>query len=173
MPIYEYGCRTCSHTFEQFFQRSSTADAQTAPPCPMCTGAATERRISQVAFLKPGTAGVGRAAYPTSWEEVRGGDPETVRYWQRRVENDRKEEARDPELVGLRERAALQAWNQEHPPAGSTTPGSPASSAGGDAHEARPQGAQGVPFITPGAGHAHGPGHQHTHAPATGTGGTA
>lgn len=140
MPIYECRCEACGHLFEHFSRGMTAAGDQTAPPCPECSGGPATRVISAVAFIKQGTPGIGRAAYPTSWEQLGGGDPDTIRHWQRRVERDQKEEARHPELVKLREEAASVRWRQVHP--------EPDGSAG-----QTPDWRQ-IPFIKPEAAHS-------------------
>ena len=40
MPLFEYACRTCEHTFEWLTRGGST------PECPSCHGASLEKRQS-------------------------------------------------------------------------------------------------------------------------------
>lgn len=50
MPIYEYACRACGHTFEEWQKMSD-------PPvgrCPKCKKRKVEKLISQTAFLLKG-----------------------------------------------------------------------------------------------------------------------
>jgi putative FmdB family regulatory protein len=149
MPIYEYRCESCTHLFDSFVQSIGAATTQAAPDCPACSDGPATRVISRVAFIRPGTAGVGRAAYPTSWEQTGRGNAETIRYWQRRVERERSEEARDPELAGVRGEAAADRWRQAHPgPAA-------AGSATSDSDAGRAADWRQIPYINPGAGHAH------------------
>lgn len=42
MPMYEYRCRDCGHAFEELRKLDDAA----SPPCPKCTSAKTERRLS-------------------------------------------------------------------------------------------------------------------------------
>lgn len=44
MPIYEYRCANCDHTYEEFL-RSSTAEA---PPCPECKSVDVKRLWSSI-----------------------------------------------------------------------------------------------------------------------------
>jgi putative FmdB family regulatory protein len=41
MPLYEYACRTCSHTFEEFVTVSGESEVR----CPECQGAELDRLI--------------------------------------------------------------------------------------------------------------------------------
>src|SRR5690606_36421842 len=41
MPLYEYKCRTCDHTFERIVKLGET------PPCPECGAAEPERLFSR------------------------------------------------------------------------------------------------------------------------------
>jgi len=42
--------------------------------------------------------GPGRAAWPTSWADTNGGDPETLHYWRKRIEREAELEEKYPEL---------------------------------------------------------------------------
>lgn len=42
MPLYEYRCRGCSHTFEEFVPAASESGVR----CPECEGAELERLIA-------------------------------------------------------------------------------------------------------------------------------
>lgn len=53
MPIYEYACRTCAHSFETLVRGSEE------PNCPHCQGADLERALST--FAVGGPAAPGRA----------------------------------------------------------------------------------------------------------------
>ncbi|HIC90445.1 MAG TPA: zinc ribbon domain-containing protein, partial [Anaerolineae bacterium] len=48
MPIYEYRCRSCGHSFSRFFRTLCEAEAG-SPPCPACGKANVRRLLSQVA----------------------------------------------------------------------------------------------------------------------------
>jgi putative FmdB family regulatory protein len=41
MPLYEYTCRKCSHTFEEFVPASGESEVR----CPECQGAELDRLI--------------------------------------------------------------------------------------------------------------------------------
>lgn len=165
MPIYEYRCGVCAHRFEQFYSSMAVGAEHATLSCSECASGTATRVISSVAFIRPGTAGIGRSGYPTSWEQTNGGDSRTIRYWQRRVEREQAEEARHPELVGLREQAAAGRWQQEHPPTPrrETAQSPSSSSAAAPAPDWRH-----VPFIKPGAAppgalHAHPHPHPNPH----------
>ncbi|GIV77224.1 zinc ribbon domain-containing protein [Litorilinea aerophila] len=51
MPIYEYTCLDCSHTYSHFWPSIRAAGESPPPPCPQCGSEQTERVISQVAVL--------------------------------------------------------------------------------------------------------------------------
>ena len=44
MPLYDYDCRTCGHTFEALVRGGST------PSCPKCNGQDLERLLSSFAM---------------------------------------------------------------------------------------------------------------------------
>lgn len=111
MPLYEYECAECGARFERLLSIS----ASVTPGCGGCGSRAVRRLVSRPALLRHVDVGVGRAAYPISWEQTGGGDRETVLHWQRRVEHERRQEAANPELVGLRASAADARWRQAHP----------------------------------------------------------
>ena len=94
MPIYDYACG-CGYRFETLVK---TADAP-APACPAC-GGVPRRRPSRVALMGQATLPPGRDQAPRSWEQVNGGDRETVRHWQRTLERRQKIEEKYPELAG-------------------------------------------------------------------------
>lgn len=45
MPIYEYRCQECGHTYEKLMRLGATE----APPCPACGSTGARRLISMVA----------------------------------------------------------------------------------------------------------------------------
>jgi putative FmdB family regulatory protein len=94
MPIYEYRCSSCGRLLE------ALVFGHTPTPAPQCTecGLVTTRIISLVALGKHADPGPGRAAWPSTWRAVDGGNPEAIRYWRRRIERELKEEERNPEL---------------------------------------------------------------------------
>jgi putative FmdB family regulatory protein len=58
MPIYEYRCADCSHTFEKR-RPMSMADAEIA--CPQCESTHTRRGISRFAAFSKGNGGTSHA----------------------------------------------------------------------------------------------------------------
>lgn len=110
MPIYEYECVDCTKRFERLVPIS----ASTPSRCD-CGSLSVRRLVSRPGVVRRLDVGLGRAAYPTSWEETGGGDRETVLHWQKRVEQERKQEAKSPELVALRAATADKRWQQAHP----------------------------------------------------------
>lgn len=108
MPIYEYECSQCHERFQRLV-RLTVAEIG---DCAACGSSAVRRLVSPPALLRGVDPGIGRASYPTSWEQTGGGDGEIVLNWQRRVERERKQEAADPELVALRAAAAENRWSQ-------------------------------------------------------------
>lgn len=63
MPIYEYQCRRCGHTFEKLVR--STAGS-TAVPCDACGAAEVEKLVSSFAFRGGGESGTTTAASGSS-----------------------------------------------------------------------------------------------------------
>ena len=119
MPIYEYRCEDCVMVFERLVQ--GFPDATVAPQsCPQCAGSQTRRLISGIALLTGGAVGSGRAAYPTSWQDTGGAHPDALKYWRTRVEREQREEAKHPELAGLRQATAERRWAATQPPAATT-----------------------------------------------------
>ena len=53
MPVYEFQCTDCDHTFSEFFRRISSAKEGASPPCPRCASTATVRRISSFSIGGP------------------------------------------------------------------------------------------------------------------------
>jgi len=96
MPIYEYRCLACGDVFSHFFQHF--ADAGEREACPGCGSGETRRLMSTFAVSGRANPGPGRAAWPTSWNDTNGGDPETLHYWRRRIEREARLEERYPEL---------------------------------------------------------------------------
>ena len=101
MPIYEYRCLDCGEVFSQLVLTSTNASGQRpypAPPCQICGSEQTRRLMSSFSVGGRVDPGPGRAAWPTSWDDTNGGDPETLRYWRKRIEREAKLEERYPEL---------------------------------------------------------------------------
>jgi putative FmdB family regulatory protein len=61
MPIYEYRCEPCQHTFEAFLATSADAAA-----CPRCEGAELTRLMSMFASSVPGGRKGGGDAAPAA-----------------------------------------------------------------------------------------------------------
>src|SRR5438132_1323715 len=101
MPIYEYRCLDCGEVFSQLVLTSTNASGQRpcpAPPCQVCGSEQTRRLMSSFAVGGRVNPGPGRAAWPTSWNDTNGGDPETLRYWRKRIEREARLEEKYPEL---------------------------------------------------------------------------
>src|SRR3982074_2311811 len=96
MPIYEYRCMECGEIFSLLFLRSTDATEQCF--CSACGSQQTQRLFSSFAIGGRADPGPGRAAWPTSWNDTNGGDPETLRYWRRRIERESRLEEKYPEL---------------------------------------------------------------------------
>ena len=96
MPIYEYHCLECDEVFSRLFLRS--IDTGALVPCSACGSEQTQRLISSLAIGGKVNPGPGRAAWPASWSDTNGGDPETLRYWRHRIEREAKLEEKYPEL---------------------------------------------------------------------------
>jgi putative FmdB family regulatory protein len=97
MPIYEYRCLECGQVFSRlFFSYKDTAGNEL---CSSCGSQQTQRLISSFAIGNRVDPGPGRAAWPTSWDDTNGGDPETLRYWRHRIEREARLEEKYPELA--------------------------------------------------------------------------
>ena len=59
MPIYEYQCKNCNHTFEEFFLTSKEVKA---PACPKCKKGEVEKLLS-----KPGIQFKGKGFHKTDY----------------------------------------------------------------------------------------------------------
>jgi putative FmdB family regulatory protein len=153
VPIYEYACG-CGYRFERL-ARIADADAP-APACPAC-GTADCRRVPSVAALL-GRAAVppGRDAAPRSWEQTNHGDRDTIRHWQRNLEQRGKLEEKYPELAGDNRAVLAHEGRYAASPLRAGDPAAPAPSAGDP------------PGHTHQHGHAHpgGQAHPHPRAPA-------
>ncbi|HEY7275153.1 MAG TPA: zinc ribbon domain-containing protein [Trebonia sp.] len=150
MPIYEYACG-CGYRFERL-ARIADADAP-APACPAC-GTADCRRVPSVAALL-GRAAVppGRDAAPRSWEQTNHGDRDTIRHWQRNLEQRGKLEEKYPELAGDNRAVLAHEGRYAARPLRAGDPATP--------------GPPGSPPADPhGHHHPHGHAHPHTHNPA-------
>lgn len=115
MPIYEYRCSVCDLEFELIVRGFANDESDSQTKCPSCSNSQVVRLISQIALLNGGNVGIGRAAYPTAWDQTGGGNGETIKYWQSRVEREQKEEAKHPELVGIRHGLAESKWIADLP----------------------------------------------------------
>jgi len=124
MPIYEYRCLECGEVFSLLSRQAippSSVGADLSPPtadlsaslisgegeessrrgpiyCAHCGSGQTQRLISSFAIGGRADPGPGRAAWPTSWNDTNGADPETLRYWRRRIEREARLEEKYPEL---------------------------------------------------------------------------
>jgi putative FmdB family regulatory protein len=96
MPIYEYRCLDCGEVFSQLMLRS--IDANGPQSCSACGSSETRRLMSSFAVGNRADPGPGRAAWPTSWNDTNGGDPDTLRYWRKRIEREARLEEKYPEL---------------------------------------------------------------------------
>ena len=56
MPLYEYSCRACGHSFEALIRSHET------PSCPACTSSDLERLVSHFAVDSEGTRDAARQA---------------------------------------------------------------------------------------------------------------
>src|SRR5947209_12300870 len=112
MPIYEYRCLDCGEIFSHLLLTSADANGQR--PCAACGSAQTRRLMSSFAVGGRADPGPGRAAWPTSWADTNGGDPETLHYWRKRIEREAKLEEKYPEL---RDRSAQAGGGEEATPA--------------------------------------------------------
>lgn len=59
MPIYEYRCKKCGHEFEELVSSSDS----TAPECPSCHAAETERMVSRPCRYCGGGSSINPEAY--------------------------------------------------------------------------------------------------------------
>ncbi len=96
MPIYEYRCLDCGEVFSQLMLRSVDTNGQQF--CSACGSGETRRLMSSFAVGNRADPGPGRAAWPTSWNDTNGGDPDTLRYWRKRIEREARLEEKYPEL---------------------------------------------------------------------------
>jgi putative FmdB family regulatory protein len=96
MPMYEYRCLECGEVFTHLFMTSSGLNGQL--PCSACGSSETRRLMSTFAVGGRVDPGPGRAAWPTSWDDTNGGDPETLSYWRKRIEKEARLEEKYPEL---------------------------------------------------------------------------
>jgi putative FmdB family regulatory protein len=117
MPIYEYRCLECGMVFSHLFLRPTDAVGQAQ--CFSCGSEQTQRLISSFAIGGRADPGPGRAAWPTTWNDTNGADPETLRYWRHRIEREAQLEEKYPELRDREhpQGASLQAGVASSPPA--------------------------------------------------------
>jgi putative FmdB family regulatory protein len=94
MPIYEYRCLECGEAFSRLLQASQANQGS----CTRCGSEQTKRLYSSFAVGGKAKPGPGRAAWPTSWNDTNGGDPETLSYWRHRIEREARLEEKYPEL---------------------------------------------------------------------------
>jgi putative FmdB family regulatory protein len=157
MPIYEYTCG-CGYRFERL---ARIADADAPPPaCPACGTTDCRRVPSVAALLGRAAAPPGRDAAPRSWEQTNHGDRDTIRHWQRNLEQRGKLEEKYPELAGDNRAVLAHEGRYAASPLRAGEPAAPGSPAG-DPPGTPPQG-----HHSHGHQHPHGHGHPHPHAPA-------
>jgi putative FmdB family regulatory protein len=150
MPIYEYACG-CGYRFERLARITDADDSSLA--CPDCGAPGCRRLPSASALLGRAALPPGRDAAPRSWEQTNHGDRETIRHWQRNLEQRGKLEEKYPELAGDTRPVLAHEGRYAASPLRAGEPPAPASPAGD------PPGAQ--PH-----GHHHLHGHTHPHPPA-------
>lgn len=94
MILYDFRC-TEGHDFEAGLPSMFAED----PGCPVCRCSARRKpaRIGLSGRADPGPSSEDR---PHTWLQVNGGDPETVRGWQRSIEKRERLEERYPDLAG-------------------------------------------------------------------------
>ncbi len=97
MPIYEYRCQQCGAVFSQLYR--SMTDAAAQAECTQCGSEQTSRVLSAFAIGGRVDPGPGRAAWPVTWNDTNGADPETLRYWRHRIEREARLEEKYPELA--------------------------------------------------------------------------
>lgn len=113
MPLHEYACPACVIRFERLYRTFSEVPSARDVACPRCEGP-VRRLVSTASLAGHADVGVGRAAWPRSWEDTKGGDPEVLRGWRQRIERETRDEDRSPELVHLREANAVRAHEEQH-----------------------------------------------------------
>ena len=86
MPIYEYRCMGCDNVFSHLFKRLPPAGEGRS--CPACGDGRTLRLLSLFASGGNTEPRPGNTAWPTSWNDTNGADPETLRYWRKRIESE-------------------------------------------------------------------------------------
>jgi hypothetical protein len=92
--LYDFRC-TQGHTFEAGLSSMFAED----PDCQIC-GSRTNRKPAGVGLSGQADPGPSRAERPRSWRQVNGGNPSTVRAWQRAIEKRERLEDKYPELAG-------------------------------------------------------------------------
>lgn len=53
MPIYEFECDGCEHTFSKLYRKVRGSDEDTPPPCPECGSHDTRRAVTSFAVHGP------------------------------------------------------------------------------------------------------------------------
>jgi putative FmdB family regulatory protein len=118
MPVYEYRCQACGAVFSLLFQHYSQAQEQ--EQCSRCGSQQTRRIFSALSIVGNADPGPGRRAWPTSWDDTNGGDPETLRYWRKRIEREARLEEKYPEL---RDPSLLKGKSETESPAAAAEAG--------------------------------------------------
>jgi hypothetical protein len=92
--FYDFRC-TQGHIFEAALPSMFAED----PACQSC-GSKTNRTPSPVGLSGRADPGPSREERPRSWRQVNGGNPSTIRAWQRAIEKRERLEDKYPELAG-------------------------------------------------------------------------
>jgi hypothetical protein len=92
--LYDFRCIE-GHDFEAGLSSMFAED----PACPTC-GSTTKRKPGRIGLSGRADPGPSREDRPRSWRQVNGGDPATVRAWQRSIEKRERLEEKYPELAG-------------------------------------------------------------------------
>jgi hypothetical protein len=92
--LYDFRC-TQGHIFEAALPSMFAED----PTCQSC-GSTANRTPAAVGLSGRADPGPSREERPRSWRQVDGGDPSTIRAWQRSIEKRERLEDKYPELAG-------------------------------------------------------------------------
>ena len=82
MPLYEYRCRSCNHSFEAYYKLSDS-EGQKGSPCPRCQKTAS-RVFTSFAFPREGAGDAELAEDPPEYREMHY--YEKKKDWQRAAE---------------------------------------------------------------------------------------
>lgn len=142
MPVHEYRCRPCGARFERLYRKISDVPVTSDLSCPRC-GGQVRRMVGTASLGGHVDVGVGRAAWPGSWEGTQSGNPELLHDWRRRVERETRDEERNPEVATLRQANAVRRYEDVHGPGSAQAAGTHAE---GHGHE---HAWTAVPFVAP------------------------